>query len=91
MDPDLLKQQTAGAPHLMSSASAQADNSDAVGYTSQITAAFRAVELAHSIAPVIQDPLALHLGKAAWQTAFNDWYASADITVHRVCCSLALC
>jgi O-methyltransferase involved in polyketide biosynthesis len=55
--------------------SAQADDSavNAVGYTSQITAAFRAVELAHSTAPIIQDPLSPYFGKAAWQTAFNDW------------------
>jgi hypothetical protein len=39
------------------------------------------VELAHSTAPIILDPLAPYLGKAAWQTAFNDWYASADVTV----------
>lgn len=44
-----------------------------VGFTSQITAAFRAVELEHGTSPIIKDPLARILGKAAWQTAFNDW------------------
>lgn len=49
------------------------DAVNAVGYTSQITAAFRAVEMEHSTAPIINDPLARYLGRAAWQTACKDW------------------
>lgn len=44
-----------------------------VGYTCQITAGFRAVELSHNPQPVISDPLAIHLAVQAYQTAYNDW------------------
>lgn len=52
---------------------AGASTGSAVGFTSQITAAFRAVELQHSTAPIICDRLAPHLGRAAWETAYQDW------------------
>jgi O-methyltransferase involved in polyketide biosynthesis len=44
-----------------------------VGYTSQITAGFRAVELAHSTEPIIVDHLAQHLAGAALHTALADY------------------
>ncbi|KAF6256738.1 hypothetical protein COO60DRAFT_85265 [Scenedesmus sp. NREL 46B-D3] len=46
---------------------------NAVGYTSQITAGFRAVELAHSPHPIIVDQLAQHLAGDALQTALADY------------------
>jgi O-methyltransferase involved in polyketide biosynthesis len=46
---------------------------NAVGGTSLITAAFRAIELRFSTSPIIIDPLASLLGKAAWNTAHKDW------------------
>lgn len=57
----------------MSADPADAPKVNPVGFTSQITAAFRAVELEHSTKPIIIDPLARHLGASAWQLAFNDW------------------
>lgn len=49
---------------------------NAVGFTSQITAAFRAVELAHHSTPqqpIISDPLAPHLcSETALATALSD-------------------
>ncbi|WIA31831.1 hypothetical protein OEZ86_002698 [Tetradesmus obliquus] len=44
-----------------------------VGYTSQITAGFRAVELAHNKKPIIVDHLAQHLAGAALHTALADY------------------
>jgi hypothetical protein len=44
-----------------------------VGYTSQITAGFRAVELAHSPHPILVDHLAQHLAGDALQTALADY------------------
>lgn len=46
---------------------------NAVGGTCLITAAFRAIERQFSTSPIIIDPLASHLGKAAWDTAHTDW------------------
>jgi len=56
----------------MSVDGADAPKVNPVGFTSQITAAFRAVELEHSTQPIIIDPLARHLGASAWQLAFRD-------------------
>jgi O-methyltransferase involved in polyketide biosynthesis len=44
-----------------------------VGYTSQITAGFRAVELSHNPQPILVDHLAQHLAGDALQTALADF------------------
>jgi hypothetical protein len=46
---------------------------NSVGYTSQITAGFRAVELSHNPHPIIVDQLAQHLAGNALQTALADY------------------
>lgn len=44
-----------------------------VGYTCQVTAAFRAVELTNNAEPIIRDPLAVHLAGEALPRAQQDW------------------
>lgn len=44
-----------------------------VGYTCQITAGFRAVELEQVTQPIISDTLAKHLAGRARSTALTDW------------------
>eukprot|EP00879_Flechtneria_rotunda_P008219 GHRR01008611.1.p1 GENE.GHRR01008611.1~~GHRR01008611.1.p1 ORF type:complete len:130 (+),score=26.97 GHRR01008611.1:33-392(+) len=46
---------------------------NAVGFTCQITAAFRAVEVEQIAHPIIRDPLAKRLAGPAYSTAYSDW------------------